>query len=644
MTPMMTAITHLNVMTMRCVFLNGDLVRRNIVVDRRKEEDHQRQKVIAVINLLLRFQADVDAQSEDGKTALHYATSDDAFDVANILLDANATLDIPEETGKTALHLCIQEGGLLVTNLLLSRGANIDVEDFAGRTPLTLMLQRSNVNVLQILLNHHHLVATPHRHDFAGELLMQAVDLQAEAVVRFIVENKYTSSTVKNAAGETPLHRAILKHSPAFMEVLADLDPTGNILIDVTLTSETPAHYAARYGSVLEVETLLNCMASAFGELEFLNPTNPVNAVDQNGVTPLYLAGTIACGSNNNADQSRIGTEAAAGIMESRHGKVQLFLQHGARLFPPGVLVNELSPRDADLTTNGPRLTLPIQVQTCLKIWLTENTAHIGEPEDDETALQISNDTSFEALTTLCAHWVATVACVGYWASCLPIIIGAGYSHEIVPLLVGLPLCRSSFSILLSQLETHPQQTQELERYLQATFAIDVKSPDFTGRDVFVKQLKLFAECHTSFECTATSMNVFSRIGHPDVEEETAGHDDSNKNVYVVQTYGTTTLQISRTTIEQIFPHILTDEPLVQSLIGKKYSLPFTMFTYVDVNNGCVFQVETKVDLTSALLDLLQDPVATIKMVQETAMTKHGNLLLTDDVQEDQNDVGNCLF
>ncbi|KAE9005254.1 hypothetical protein PR003_g17529 [Phytophthora rubi] len=101
------------------------------------------------------------------------------------------------------------------------------------------------------------------------------------------------------------------------------------------------------------------------------------------------------------------------------------------------------------------------------------------------------------------------------------------------------------------------------------------------------------------------------------------------------------TLQISRTTIKRVFPHILNDEELVQWLIGKTYSFSFTLIAYVDATTGSVFQIESKVDLTSALLDLLQDPFVTIKMVEATKMSKHGNLLLATDVQEGQNAIEN---
>jgi hypothetical protein len=89
-------------------------------------------------------------------------------------------------------------------------------------------------------------------------------------------------------------------------------------------------------------------------------------------------------------------------------------------------------------------------------------------------------------------------------------------------------------------------------------------------------------------------------------------------------------MQISRTTFKRVFPHILTDETLVQWLIGKTYSFSFKLSTYADARSSRVFQIESKVDLTSALLDLLQDPFATIFMVESTTMSKHGDLSAAD--------------
>ncbi|POM74855.1 Hypothetical protein PHPALM_8122, partial [Phytophthora palmivora] len=303
----------LNLVTTRCVFRNGEAIRRNLVVDVselhhpfncREEEGEQLKQATAVVELLLRFGATVDVRSQDGKTALHCSTSDDAYEVAKLLLDVGADANIQDEIGRTALHYCIQEGGLVVTDLLLSRGACVD------------------------------------RQNFAGSILLQAVDVEAEEVIRFVVDNGYGPVTVCNAKGETAMHRAILQHSPSVMELLSDLDMEGDTLAAMTLQLETPAHYAAVYGSAREVETLLLCLTRAFGdleELEDLGVTNPLNAVDERGMTCLYIVGISASGTENGFDGNSITN------LEDRNAKAQLLLNHGGRLFVDGFLVQTLT-------------------------------------------------------------------------------------------------------------------------------------------------------------------------------------------------------------------------------------------------------------------------------------------------------------
>ncbi|RLN72408.1 hypothetical protein BBJ28_00025294, partial [Nothophytophthora sp. Chile5] len=163
----MLAIVGHNVVTMRCVFRDDLAVRSSLIID------------------FFRCQ--------EGKTALHFATNDDAYGVAKLLLDVGADLDAPDEV-------------------------------VVGVTPLRLAVQNQNLNVLQIFLNHHQLVATPERQDFSGAVLLLAVDYEAEEVLQFVVENEYAPVTVCNASGESLLHRAILRRSPQLMELLADLD------------------------------------------------------------------------------------------------------------------------------------------------------------------------------------------------------------------------------------------------------------------------------------------------------------------------------------------------------------------------------------------------------------------------------------
>ncbi|EGZ23200.1 hypothetical protein PHYSODRAFT_324431 [Phytophthora sojae] len=449
MTAIMVAILRLNLMTMRCVYRDGEAVRRNTVVDCRQEQDEQVQRVLGVITLLLRFGAEVGARSQDGKTALHCSTSDDAYDVTKFLLDAGADIDALDENGKTPLHYCVQEGGLLVTDLLLSRGASIDVEDKDGTSPLALVLQRGNVNVLQLFLNHHHCVVTAKRQDFSRAVLLEAVANRAEEAARYVVENDYTSVAVCNTRGETPMHLAIKQQNLSLMELLNDLDPAGDNLSAATVESETTAHYAARYGSDREVEMLLRCLTSTFGDLQELGTENPLNDVNSKGVTPLYIAGTTPYSYKSVRFQDELDSNKAVG-KSIRNAKVQLLMEHGAPLFPASFLVGELTPAACQ---SASRLVLPLQVQQCLRDWVVEMRSRIDEPEDEEAVHAADEDDLVEAVAELCMQWMASVACVGSWASLLPIVICAGYAHDVVPLLVELPLQRWALPALLRQLE-----------------------------------------------------------------------------------------------------------------------------------------------------------------------------------------------
>ncbi|RLN91686.1 hypothetical protein BBJ28_00026609, partial [Nothophytophthora sp. Chile5] len=436
-----------------------------------------------------------------GASALHTAVWDGSVSVVEFLLRAGQSPDSADDGGLTPImlavmrhnvvtmrcvfrdglavrrNLVVDEGGLLVTNLLLSCGAQIDLEDAQGVTPLRLAIQNQNLNVLQIVLNHHQLVATPQRHDFAGAALLLAVDYEAEEVLRFVVENEYAPVTVCDAAGETLLHRAIRRRSPQLMELLADLDPAGDNLTAVTAEGASPIHYAARFGSRREVEIVLLCFTRAFGDLQTLEAAaNPLNAIDRRGVTALYVVGTLGVSSNRESGRGIADAEADAdadpedGVdsLENRDSKAQLLLQYGAQLFRPGFLTARcLAPASI---ASGSRVVLPRRVRRCLEIWLVGARVERHDAEGEDATHDDGQETQTEgnaSLTDLCMQWVASVAFLGHSATLLTVMICAGYAHSVVPLLVELPLYRWSLPNLLRQLEEFARSEPSHELTLQ---------------------------------------------------------------------------------------------------------------------------------------------------------------------------------
>lgn len=175
---------------------------------------------------------------------------------------------------------------------------------------------------------------------------------------------------------------------------------------------------------------------------------------------------------------------------------------------------------------------------------------------------------------------------------------------------------------------------EPMTTFMRSLFVEDVRCPDFTGLRVFMQQWEQLSVFHASLSVETKGLDVL-----PTETLTTTGR--SSDDVYVIRSFGTTTCRISRKTIECIFPHMLVDEPLVQWLIGKQYAFSYTLVVHVN-SEGRIFQLESKVDLTSALLDLLHDPFVTLKMVDASTMTRGGNLQLHNSgVREAQNTIEN---
>ncbi|KAF4043218.1 Ankyrin repeat [Phytophthora infestans] len=93
MTAIVLAIMHHNLQATRCVYRERVAIQRNLVMDCREEDDLRTRHTVSLIQLFLRFNANVDKQCQRGKTALHHATTDDAYEVARLLLSSGASVD-----------------------------------------------------------------------------------------------------------------------------------------------------------------------------------------------------------------------------------------------------------------------------------------------------------------------------------------------------------------------------------------------------------------------------------------------------------------------------------------------------------------------------------------------------------------------
>lgn len=89
--------------------------------------------------------AKVDAQDEDGRTALHMAAANAYISIAKTLLQAGANTEIKNGSGNTALHWACVSGSAPMVEMLLAHGANPAALNTAGQAPIDSALDNDAV-------------------------------------------------------------------------------------------------------------------------------------------------------------------------------------------------------------------------------------------------------------------------------------------------------------------------------------------------------------------------------------------------------------------------------------------------------------------------------------------------------------------
>jgi ankyrin repeat protein len=93
------------------------------------------------------------ARNDLGKTALHYAATQNQAQTAEILINLGADVNAQDTTGLTPLHLAAIFGYTDVAGVLYSHGASLTVADDFGDTPLHCAAIHGQLPMIERLLD-----------------------------------------------------------------------------------------------------------------------------------------------------------------------------------------------------------------------------------------------------------------------------------------------------------------------------------------------------------------------------------------------------------------------------------------------------------------------------------------------------------
>jgi ankyrin repeat protein len=105
---------------------------------------------LAVMRLLLKNGAAVDATSNSGGTPLILAAGNSDLDVVKLLLEKGAAIEARNKEGFTPLMSAVQAGQLEVVRLLLEKGASLDAK-VRGRTSLQIAEEQGHTQIAELL-------------------------------------------------------------------------------------------------------------------------------------------------------------------------------------------------------------------------------------------------------------------------------------------------------------------------------------------------------------------------------------------------------------------------------------------------------------------------------------------------------------
>ena len=108
--------------------------------------------IIDMVKLLLKNNADYNAQAKNGLAAIHLCAQEDRINVAEILAAKGADLNAVTKAGYSPLHVATHFGSISIVKYLLDQQVEVSGQNELGYTPLHQAAQQGHSQIVNLLL------------------------------------------------------------------------------------------------------------------------------------------------------------------------------------------------------------------------------------------------------------------------------------------------------------------------------------------------------------------------------------------------------------------------------------------------------------------------------------------------------------
>ncbi|KAL0214443.1 hypothetical protein P9112_006627 [Eukaryota sp. TZLM1-RC] len=232
-----------------------------------------------LVTELLSLGHSISSTDDNGRTALHYASSENHSDLIPLLLSPkyskSADPDPQDNSGITPLHIACRDGHIQTVKALANAGCDLNVRDNRGFSPLHFACSGPELSlpVLDFLIDNIYINV---REAVGNTPLHLAVSQSNINLVTHLLAQGASPNEV-NHDGRSPLHLASEIDEPKIVELIVSCDLTNLYL--PTKTGETCLHVAAQKGNLDNVRVILDCQSDGKTDSKSLL-VNTINELD----------------------------------------------------------------------------------------------------------------------------------------------------------------------------------------------------------------------------------------------------------------------------------------------------------------------------------------------------------------------------